>query len=62
MKTIEVEEVKNEAIKLRKDIRKKYNSIAVEVNKALVRVHEVANDLDKFLTEIIGDGEDEDKF
>jgi hypothetical protein len=58
MNQIEVEDVKKEAIKLRKDIRKRYNEIAVEVNKTLLRVHEVSNNLDKFLTEIIGDEND----
>lgn len=52
----EIDSVKKDAIKLRADIRKKYSSTAVEINKLLVRIHDVFKELDNFLTEIIGDG------
>ena len=55
MNNKEIESVKKDAIKLINDIRKKYHSTAVEINKLLTRTHEIFLDLDNFLTEVIGD-------
>jgi hypothetical protein len=57
MDSKEIDSVKKDAIKLRSDIRKKYNSTAVEINKLLIRIYEVFKELDDFFTEIIGDRE-----